>query len=138
MLRYGAPAIDIAYFIYLCTDQELRDKHYDHLIQAYHNSLREQLELLGSDVNQLFPFTVLLRQLKTFARVVLGVALFAIPMLCMEREDIPDMNEMSEQFANLDVNVADIPLFQVKEKSEAKYKIRMSGVIRDMAKRGFL
>lgn len=37
--RYASPVCDIVYYLFCCTDKELRDKHYDSWLKAYHESL---------------------------------------------------------------------------------------------------
>lgn len=42
--RYGSPVLDILYYIFCCTQKELRDQHYDNFLQIYHSSLSKHLE----------------------------------------------------------------------------------------------
>lgn len=136
LARYASPAVDVLYFIFMSSDKPLRDQHYDHLIQAYHNSLREQLELLGSDVNLLFPFTALLRQMKQNGACILGICLMALPMLSMDQKDMPTLDEWSEKFKDATPEDLEKMQYQSTEKSENEYKIRMSGILRDMHRKG--
>lgn len=132
--RYASPVLDIVYMIFLCTDAPLRARHYDDLIQAYHHSLRAQLERLNADVNELFPFTAMLRQLKTFGRYVLAAAIIVVPMLCTPKGDLPNMDDM---VAKIGGDNWDGELFGVNAKSESAYRVRMAGLLRDMNKKGF-
>lgn len=135
--RYASPILDLVYFMFLCTDAPLRAKHYDDLIQAYHHSMRAQLERLNADVNELFPFTAMLRQLKQYGRFALSAAIFVLPMLCTEDSaDLPDMNELAESFKDRTFDGTE-EVFKVSKKTEGKFKIRMSGILRDMNKKGF-
>lgn len=59
LARYGSPVLDIAFFIYSCTTEEVRSKHYDELIKAYHTSLSEMIADYGSNPEYLFPFSAL-------------------------------------------------------------------------------
>lgn len=137
VVRYASPVLDICYFLYLCTDSALRAQHFDNLIQGYHISLRKQVELLGSDVNQILPFTALLREMKTKAKFALSTALFIIPMLCTPNAEMPNMDELVETLAKGDIS-EDNEIFKMTSNTEAIYKKRMSGVIRDMHKKGYL
>ncbi|XP_033231661.1 uncharacterized protein LOC117182665 [Belonocnema kinseyi] len=65
--RYASPALDISYMLFNCCTPEMRIKHYDELLHQYHNSLAQCLKELGSDVEKLFPFEMLLEQLRQFA-----------------------------------------------------------------------
>lgn len=132
--RYAPPVVDIVYFLFLCTDAPLRAKHYDDLIQAYHHALRAQLERLNADVNELFPFTAMLRQLKQYGRYALGAALMVVPMLCSAKSDLPDMDELVEKMSG---GNWDGTFFGVNNNAEQLYKARMGGILRDMNKKGF-
>lgn len=59
LTRLATPAIDISFFIYSCTLQDLREKHFDELIKIYHKSLSDYLISVGSDPEKLFPFSAL-------------------------------------------------------------------------------
>jgi hypothetical protein len=59
LARYCSPALDISFFIYSCTSEELRDKHYDDLLKVYHDSLSEIIRDFGSNPDYLFPFSAL-------------------------------------------------------------------------------
>lgn len=38
-IRYGSPAIDLSFFLYMNTDRQLRDAHWDELLDAYCTAL---------------------------------------------------------------------------------------------------
>lgn len=59
LARFASPVIDIAFFIYSCTTEEVRARHYDELIKAYHTSLSEMIVDYGSNPEYLFPFSAL-------------------------------------------------------------------------------
>jgi thiamine kinase-like enzyme len=59
LARYASPVLDIAFFIYSCTSQELRAQHYDELLKNYHESLCEIVKDFGSNPEFLFPFSAL-------------------------------------------------------------------------------
>lgn len=130
-VRYASPVLDISYFLYLSTDSALRAQHFDNLIQGYHIALRKQVELLGSDVNAILPFTALLREMKNKAKFALSTALFIIPMLSTPTAEIPD--DVVELLPKSEVS-EDNKTFH----TELVYKKRMSGIIRDMYKKGYL
>lgn len=116
----------------------MRDKHFDHLIQAYHHSLREHLEQLGSDANQLFPFTALHRQLRQNGKFVLATALMVLSMLCMDTDELPDLDEVAKLIKNGNLHEVEQDLEKVPSKSDSKFIKRMSGVLRDINKKGYL
>lgn len=59
LARFASPVVDISFFIYSCTTEELRVQYYDDLIQTYHTSLCELVKDMGSNPEYLFPFSAL-------------------------------------------------------------------------------
>lgn len=59
LARFASPVIDIAFFIYSCTTEEVRTQYYDDLIMTYHKSLSELIADYGSNPEYLFPFSAL-------------------------------------------------------------------------------
>nr|XP_019559293.2 uncharacterized protein LOC109428073 [Aedes albopictus] len=113
LCRYASPALDLLYFIFVCTDEAFRRQYYDEMLRIYYNSLGQLLEKLGGDPSRLFPFTALLRQLKACGKFGILMALLIVPMIC-----VPDMNEAAN--------------------SEDKYRTRMAAIIRDLIRYGYL
>lgn len=94
--RYVSPVLDFVHFIFSCTDRDLREKHYDELLNIYHGSLKELLDRLGGDTESQFPFTALLDQLKLFGKFGIIMASLVIPASSTKNEDLPDMDLMAE------------------------------------------
>ncbi|XP_055605910.1 uncharacterized protein LOC129754074 [Uranotaenia lowii] len=92
LARYSSPALDISFFIYSCTTQELRDAHYKELLQAYHQSLTEMLRDLGSNPDELFPFSELEKELHEFARFGCGMGIESVPFSLLEEHECPDLD----------------------------------------------
>ncbi|EAT35124.1 AAEL012683-PA [Aedes aegypti] len=133
--RYVSPALDLLYFIFGCTDEAFRRQHYDEMIRIYYDSLKQLLEKLGGDPSRQFPYTALLRQLKACGKFGILMAVFMVPMLCTENQDLPDMDEAAEKYKEsqeFDTS------FIANVKSEDKYKSRMAAVIRDVIRYGYL
>jgi thiamine kinase-like enzyme len=59
LARFASPALDISFFIYSCTTEELRVQYYDDLLKAYHESLSAIVKDFGSNPEFLFPFKAL-------------------------------------------------------------------------------
>lgn len=128
--RYGSPALDLAYFLFLSTDSNLRAKHYDELLNIYHRSLKELLDKLGGDTLTQFPFTALLRQLKQFGKFGIVLASLALPLLTTKKENLPDMNELQQ-------NTSVIAM--IKSPSDnLSYEPRMKSNILDAIRYGYL
>lgn len=71
MARCGTVAIDLSYFIFCCTDADLR-KRLPELMTIYHNSLIQRIDELGSNGQALFPFEKLEWHLKKYSKFGLG------------------------------------------------------------------
>lgn len=69
--RYGTVAIDLSYFIFCCTDSELRIRLHE-LLQIYHAALIQRIAELGSNGNIIFPFERLQWHMQKYARFGLG------------------------------------------------------------------
>ncbi|EDS30841.1 conserved hypothetical protein [Culex quinquefasciatus] len=140
--RYVSPALDLLYFIFGCTDGEFRRKHYDEMIRLYHRSLTELLEKLGGDPTRQFPYTALLRQLKQHGKFGLFMAIFMVPMLCVDNADLPDMDAQAEKYKETKesggMEELDNEWMQMMTKSEDKYRKRMGDVLRDLARFGYI
>lgn len=133
ILRYVSPALDIAHFTFVCTDREMRAKHYDELLKIYHNSLTELLNSLGGDAEKQFPFEALLDQMKRFGKFGVIMALIMIPILQTSSEDFPDLDNMAEE-----LNTDPDGFSNVFGKENKDYKERMNGVLADAIRYGYL
>lgn len=71
VVRCGTVAIDLAYFIFCCTDGELR-KRLSELLRIYHDALLQRIDEFGSNGQKLFPFEKLEWHMKKYAKFGLG------------------------------------------------------------------
>lgn len=127
--RYSSPILDLVYYIFNFTDKNLRDKYYDNLLQGYYKSLREHIERLNGDPNELFPFTALLRQMKMFSKFGVAMAIFMLPEICKnDEEDFEDGVEQGLVRQNS---------YSGKSGKEI-YKQRIGDVVRDCIRLGYL
>lgn len=88
--RYASPAMDIGRLLFVGTDRITRDAHRHELLRCYHDSLSETVRRLGSDVEQLFPFSALEPQLKHWAPAVIANTLLNLPHALDEWEGSDD------------------------------------------------
>lgn len=94
--RYCSPVLDLVYFFFTCTDSEMREKHYDELLNLYHHSLKATLDHLGGDTATQFPFTAFLRHLKQYGKFGVIMASFLVPMLSIKNDELVDMDFAAE------------------------------------------
>lgn len=135
--RYCSPVVDLTYFIFACTDRQLRQKHFDELLRIYHGSLKELLDHLGGDTVSQFPFTALLRHMKKYAKFGIVMSTFIIPMLQTKKEDIPDMEFIAENM-NTDDPAIMAAYMEKMAKSADVVGVRMRDLIHDAILYGYL
>lgn len=75
--------------------------------------------------------------MKSKAKFALSTALFIIPMLCVPNAELPNLDDMVESLVKGDASENN-EMFQMSTNTAALYKTRMSGVVRDMNKKGYL
>lgn len=136
--RYCSPVLDFVYFMFSCTDVEMRVKHFDELLNIYHRSLKELLDHLGGDTMTQFPFTALLRQLKKFGRFGIYMSLLLIPILTTQNDKLPDMDFMAENMNSEDPALMEEMQNAWMAQSDASYKPRMQGALHDAVRFGYV
>ncbi|XP_063225451.1 uncharacterized protein LOC134532680 [Bacillus rossius redtenbacheri] len=127
--RYSSPVTDIAYFLYCCTERSVRREAYKSLLSDYYNSFSQFLRLLGSDPEQMFPYSAFKEQESRFSHFGLLMALFVLPIFTAASEDTPDMDNIGENTARDHL---------AKSASNQLYLRRMGDVIEDMVDRSFI
>lgn len=99
LARFASPALDISFFIYSCTTQELRENHYEELLKAYHSSLGQQLTVFGLDVDQVFPYSALMDEMRQWACFGVGMGIESIPFSVMDDEEAGDLDTIQGEEA---------------------------------------
>lgn len=122
----GSPALDLSYFLFTCTDKELRDAYYDEFMTEYYASLCIFLRQLGSDPEDLFPFDAFLDQMKRFS--VYGVVMTQMVLYLM----MSDSDEVVKVGENMDATPFDVEIRNI-----GKYKERITGVFKDVVRLGY-
>lgn len=134
--RYCSPVLDLVYFFFTCTDQEMRAKHFDELLGIYHRSLKDLLDHLGGDTMSQFPFTAFLRQMKLFGKYGFLMSTFLLPMVTTKNEDLPDMDFIAENMNNDDPAMIE-EMMAFTQKENLNYNKRMRGSALDALKYGY-
>ncbi|XP_058058412.1 uncharacterized protein LOC131209373 [Anopheles bellator] len=131
--RCGTPVIDLSYFIFCCTDSELRER-LPELLRKYHSALVRRIEeLCAIDGTELFPFERLQMHMRKYARFGFGMALMTLHSTCCVEKDLPDVSAALETTELVDIDkLAKDMLYN------PAYIKRMSGVCRDMVRFGYL
>ncbi|XP_052891695.1 uncharacterized protein LOC128299701 [Anopheles moucheti] len=131
--RCATPAIDLSYFIFCCTDSELRER-LPELLRKYHSALIRRIDELGTvNGRELFPFERLQMHMKKYARFGFGMALMTLHSTCCVEKDLPNVSAALETTELVDIDeLAKDMLYN------PAYIKRMSGVCRDMVRFGYL
>lgn len=129
----AAPAMDLVYLFFLCTDAAFRKLHYEDMQQIYHRSLGDLLRKLGGNPEVDYPYEVLQKQMKQVGRYGVLMGSFMVPSMCIACEDMPNLDESAaRQMASEEYELP----YKLDEKSLPVYQERMLGVIRDAMRYG--
>lgn len=137
MAGMSSPAADISFILLSSTDKELRDQHYDQLINLYYDELSTIAQRCGSDPSALFSRKNLSDQLRRFGKEGLTLAPFLIQLMVANESDMIDVEAYA---ANVEaLGAEETPYFiSFTEQSKRKYIKQMSDVIADCIKYGWI
>ncbi|GAB0088175.1 uncharacterized protein DMENIID0001_025620 [Sergentomyia squamirostris] len=133
LTRYASLAVDISFFIYSCTTQSLREKHFDELLQAYHASCCKLLADLGSNPAIIFPYSALEEEMKKYARFGVGMGMESIPFSIMPESDAFDLDSIQGDQA---VPLEEIWALKPCETKEGR--LRIADMFKHATERGYL
>ncbi|CAH2058366.1 unnamed protein product, partial [Iphiclides podalirius] len=102
LTRCASPVLDLAFFIYACTDQELRDKHYGHLLKYYHDVLSNQIRDLGSDPEKVYSWDTFMGEIKKYSYFGLAFSFESTPFIVLAPEDAVNMDMEGEEKLNIE------------------------------------
>lgn len=133
LTRFASPAIDLSIVLYACTDQQLREQHFDDLLRIYHESACELIAALGSDPAVCFPWSALQDELQAVGYFGVGFAMEAITMSVMPDDEVPDLDCLQGDQA---VPLTDI--WKIRKFDKQADRKRMADVFRHAIDRGYL
>ncbi|KAF2904587.1 hypothetical protein ILUMI_01585 [Ignelater luminosus] len=93
--RLGSPALDLLYFFYTCCPKEIIND-LDCYLQLYYESFSNYLKKLGSDPDKMFPYSVLQRHWKKYAKYGLMMSVLIIHIMLTEKEEAVDFSDKWE------------------------------------------
>ncbi|XP_058058525.1 uncharacterized protein LOC131209465 [Anopheles bellator] len=140
LCRYCSPVLDLVYFIFNCTDEELRAHSYHRLLNVYYNILGVHLHRLSGNVERQFPRSAFRDQLKRFGRYGLVMSFLVLPIICTPNDELPDTDSAIEDLMKEisgGTGTGDFT-YGTTEKAATRYKERMSGTIRDVIRLGYM
>ncbi|KAH8275950.1 hypothetical protein KR018_001900 [Drosophila ironensis] len=103
LARCSSLALDFSFFVYSCTSQELREKHYDELLRAYLESAQALIKDLGGDAEAVISWDSLREELKNFGRFGCGMGIESLPMTMMEDDEVAELDAIQENAILTDV-----------------------------------
>ncbi|XP_063216108.1 uncharacterized protein LOC134527388 [Bacillus rossius redtenbacheri] len=133
IVRCSSPVLDLSFFLYSCTGQELREKHYDGLMREYHTALSELIAELGSNPDRVYPFSAFQKELATYSKYGLYMALESLPMSLLSEEDAPDIDLIDGDDA--------VPLEQIWSLKPIKTqagRLRICNMVKHLMQCGFV
>lgn len=131
LARFASPALDIMFFTYSCTTQDLREQHFNDLLQAYHRSAANLIQAFGSDPEEVFPYSALLNELKQFGCFGVGMGIESIPFSVMV--DPVDFDKISGDEAMPITTV-----WQLKPIQDKEGRRRLADIFKHAASVGYI
>ncbi|XP_026739242.1 uncharacterized protein LOC113502052 isoform X2 [Trichoplusia ni] len=125
-LQGGSPVTDLLYFIFTGSDEQFRAQYYEKLIDHYYQELSAALKRLHLNPDQIYSRQNFDEELKEKLPFGLALAVFTLPVITVDTDKAPKVNESME-----------ITDFSVSNTSEL-YKERLNGVINDYVRWGVL
>ncbi|KAG7211358.1 hypothetical protein KM043_010648 [Ampulex compressa] len=129
-----SPVLDLAFCIYSCTDQALRDKHFDDILKIYHKELSATIALLGSDPEHIYPWNKFLEEVKEMFIYGVVFAMEAIPFSMLGESEVFDLDNLIK--GDEAVNIADVWVISNVKTKEGR--LRLANIIVHAVERGFL
>lgn len=129
--RFSSPVLDICFYVFSTTEQGLRQRHYEELLDIYYQSLEVTVRKLGSDPERLFPLEEFRKQLKTLSRYGVIMAPVLLQIITANPIDIPDLDAASKDLS--EKGAEEMGLF-ITDRNVSVYEERIRGVIRDAVK----
>ncbi|KAF2889644.1 hypothetical protein ILUMI_16529, partial [Ignelater luminosus] len=115
LARLGPPGLDVAIFLYTCSEKKVIEKLEDYL-RLYYNSLAAHLVKLGSDPDKVYPYSIFLKQWKKYAKLGVTLATGLIYLQLTDESEAVDLGDVAEAGAS----VADALNFEIS-KSDLYY-----------------
>lgn len=109
-MRYASPVFDIMHFVYTSTDRENPENSIESIIAAYCKFLHDHTDkIFGAEhadmaklIKTKFSYETLLDQYKSFALYGLAIAMWLLPAITFDIDNIPDLDRIAENQTNPD------------------------------------
>ncbi|KAI4493577.1 hypothetical protein M0804_001753 [Polistes exclamans] len=133
LARCASPILDLAFFIYSCTNKTLRER-FDDMLKIYYDKLSNVINLLGSDANKLYSWETFMKEVKEHFFFGIVCALEALPFAMLPESQALDLNTLvkDDELLNID-DVCNIDCLDTQRK-----RLRLADVIVHAVENGFL
>ncbi|KAJ8942640.1 hypothetical protein NQ318_013353 [Aromia moschata] len=91
----GSPAVDLSYFLFTCAPKEILADHQKYL-KIYHDAASETLRNVGCDPNTVFPFALLEKHWRKYAKFGVYLAVMVLKLMLSEKSEVPDLTEAAD------------------------------------------
>ncbi|KZC04967.1 PREDICTED: uncharacterized protein LOC107193292 [Dufourea novaeangliae] len=134
LARCSSPVLDISMCIYGCTEKSLWDEHFDKLLKLYYDELSKTISLLGSNPENLYPWSTFMKEVKE--QFIFGVvlALEMIPFSLLDESESFDLDAIIKNDQAVDVD----DVWTVSNIKTQNGRLRLANVIAHAVENGFL
>lgn len=130
--RYVSPVLDLVYFFYLSTEGAILNNYFESFLQLYYEQLQNTTELLGSDLNVLYPYEIFQEDLKKFGNYGLVLCSFALNFTMANTETAPDFEALGESTSlENSIGFKDMAVKKI-------YEERIRDVVKHCAERNYI
>ncbi|KOB79293.1 putative Juvenile hormone-inducible protein [Operophtera brumata] len=128
LTRYASPVTDIAYFMYMSTEKELREKHYETLLEIYYGTLEAVLRECSLKIEDIYPKEIFKSHLQKYSVLGLVEALISMMIITAPSEEALKMTEIKYQFGNEEFCESQCKIW---------FKTRVNDVVQDFFSRNY-
>ncbi|KAJ8957799.1 hypothetical protein NQ314_006474 [Rhamnusium bicolor] len=118
MSSLRSPVFDISYLVY-STGSGVELEKFDELLEFYYDSFSNFLKELGSNAEEIFPYSSLKEHWRKYALFGLLMAILCLPIILCDKEDVVAFEDLKE-----DQNFSEMITFNVKEKDLCYQRIK--------------
>ncbi|XP_077295092.1 uncharacterized protein LOC143917429 [Arctopsyche grandis] len=126
--RFASPITDIAYMMFMSTDEQIRSDYYTKSLDLYYEMLNKSLTMMGCELSECYPREVYEDQIKSTMPFGLISSMMLLPLILSEKDDVPDLDVIPGEY-NLDT------LDDLLSKS---CRERINGIAKDFASYGLI
>lgn len=100
----------------------------------YYQTLAQSIRRLGSNPDKLFSYADFQNELKKFGNFALLMGTMMTEMMLIDPNDIPNIDELSEDVATVDKN---LDVFKPSEERDRQYDRRINDLFNDFIEMGY-